>query len=265
MIFYLTASGNSLAVAQSIARANGDALTDIGAANRARLDKGDETFGYRLPQGSDLGFVFPVQAWTTPGLIDDFVRRLHLEADDGSSFKPVYAYCVITCGAFVGNAARFFDQMLQRYQHIALDASFSVTVVGNCVYLYDMAKGDKLERKLDKATRCQGEVAARVAAREKVHAEKRNVFGCLMSGMTNHEDRKVRGIGPFHVNDACTGCGTCAQVCPTETIHMVDDRPVWSGDSCTQCLACLHRCPTHAAQYGDKTEKRGRYLNPVLR
>lgn len=265
MIFYFTASGNSLAVARSIAQANGDALTDIGTANRGRLDRGDETFEYRLPQGSDLGFVFPVQAWTTPGLVDDFVRRLHLEADDGSAFKPGYVYCVITCGAFVGNAARFFDKMLQKYQHVALDASFSVTVVGNCVYLYDIAKGDKLEHKLEKAARSQEKVAEQVAGHRKVRAETRNIFGRLMSGMTNHEDRKARGVESFHVTDACIGCGICAQVCPTETIRMVEGRPVWSGSSCTQCLACLHRCPVHATQYGDKTERRGRYLNPVLK
>jgi len=265
MIFYFTGTGNSLALARAIAQRDGDALTDIGAANRARLDRGDETFEYRLPQGADLGIVFPVMAWTTPGLIDDFVRRLHITAEDGSPFVPGYAYCAITCGAFVGNAARFLDGLLRRYQGFGLDASFSAAVVGNCVYLYDVPGGDRLEETLAKADERIAQVAERVAARERVHAEKRNGFGCLMSTMTCREDRKTRDVAPFHVTDACVGCGTCAEVCPTETIHMVDGRPVWEGTSCTQCLACLHRCPAHASQYGGRTERRGRYLNPSLR
>ena len=67
------------------------------------------------------------------------------------------------------------------------------------------------------------------------------------------------------ITDKCVGCGTCAEVCPTNTIRMVNGIPIWEGDACTQCLACLNRCPQEASQFGKSTVKRRRYLNPVLK
>ena len=265
MIFYFTATGNSLSAASAIAAVTDDRLYDIGTATKERIATARETFPIELPQRSDIGFVFPVQAWTTPGIIDDFVRRVRFRTGDGEPFVPGYVWCVLTCGAFVGNAARFFGQMLAKYQKMTLDASFTVKSQGNCVYLYDMAQGERLDKTLEAASAEERAVAAKIAAGERAFEERRNPFGELMSKKTCKEDAKKRSVAPFHVNGKCTGCGICAEVCPTETIHMVEGKPVWDGDACTQCLACLHRCPVHASQYGKRTEKRRRYLNPILK
>ncbi len=43
----------------------------------------------------------------------------------------------------------------------------------------------------------------------------------------------------------CTGCGTCAQVCPRDfnpAEMPADERP----QSCLDCLLCVQRCPNHA-------------------
>ena len=53
MIFYFTGTGNSLAAAQTIARATDDLLVDIGAAYKYK------DFDFTLAQGEQLGFVFP--------------------------------------------------------------------------------------------------------------------------------------------------------------------------------------------------------------
>ena len=68
----------------------------------------------------------------------------------------------------------------------------------------------------------------------------------------------ARSTKSFYTTDACTGCGLCAKNCPTHTITMENNRPVW-GSQCYQCLKCINRCPAAAIQYGKATESRGRY------
>ena len=49
-------------------------------------------------------------------------------------------------------------------------------------------------------------------------------------------------------NDACTGCGVCAAVCPSAAVKMQTDahgflRPVVDDAACTDCGLCTGKCP----------------------
>ena len=257
MIFYFTGTGNSLAAAQTIARATDDLLVDIGAAYKYK------DFDFTLAQGEQLGFVFPVYNYTTPPIIDAFLKRARFRTGNKETFTPDYCFAVISCGAFVGSTARVFGKRLLDAQGINLDASFSVKSVGNCTYLYAPAQGEKRERLLAHAEVEAHRTALRIKARECVHAERRNPLGILLSQVTE-QDEKPRSTKDFHTLPTCISCGRGADICPTNTITLIDGTPRWAELGCTQCLACLHRCPVNAIQYGNKTEARGRYVNPVL-
>ncbi len=257
MIFYFTGTGNSLAAAKIIAEETDDLLVDMGAAYKYK------DFDFILEQEEQLGFVFPTYAWTTPGLVDAFIRRARFRTGNKETFTPSYCFAVVSCGAFVGNTARFFANELLEHQSINLDASFSVKSVGNCTYLYAPAQGEKREHLLVNADAEARHVARRIVARECVHAERRNPFGMLMSSFTGVEE-KPRSTSEFYTLPTCISCSLCADICPTNTITMIEGTPRWAELGCTQCLACLHRCPVRAIQYGKSTEKRGRYVNPVL-
>ena len=59
--------------------------------------------------------------------------------------------------------------------------------------------------------------------------------------------------------DVCNHCGLCAKVCPNANIKMsAEGTPQWQGN-CAMCLSCIHRCPVRAIQYGNQTQKKGRY------
>ena len=175
MIFYFTGTGNSLAAAQTIARATDDLLVDIGAAYKYK------DFDFTLAQGEQLGFVFPVYNYTTPPIIDAFLKRARFRTGNKETFTPDYCFAVISCGAFVGSTARVFGKRLLDAQGINLDASFSVKSVGNCTYLYAPAQGEKRKRLLAGAELAARETANRIAAREHVRAEHRNPLGIVLS------------------------------------------------------------------------------------
>jgi NAD-dependent dihydropyrimidine dehydrogenase PreA subunit len=45
--------------------------------------------------------------------------------------------------------------------------------------------------------------------------------------------------------DACTGCGACAEVCPVDAIS-VDDTAKVDPETCTECGTCVDECPVEA-------------------
>lgn len=47
--------------------------------------------------------------------------------------------------------------------------------------------------------------------------------------------------------DKCTGCGTCADACPSEVFDIEDDKSVVARpDDCTECETCVDECPEEA-------------------
>lgn len=52
--------------------------------------------------------------------------------------------------------------------------------------------------------------------------------------------------------DKCTGCGTCADVCPSEVFDVEDDKcEVARPDDCTDCETCVDECPEEAIELED--------------
>ena len=47
------------------------------------------------------------------------------------------------------------------------------------------------------------------------------------------------------INEDCTGCGMCAEICPMKNIIMEKGKP-HPGDQCTMCYRCICNCPKQA-------------------
>jgi len=67
----------------------------------------------------------------------------------------------------------------------------------------------------------------------------------------------------FRTDNSCTGCENCMKVCPTKSIQMKNNHPVWSK-TCEQCMRCVNLC-SHKAIYQKgygSVKERNLFFNP---
>jgi len=251
IIYYFTGTGNSLAAAKEIAAA----LIDCELVPIASLSK---TSGDIVPEADRVGIVCPVYFAGLPSMVASFAGRLDLR-------KTGYTFSVVTFGGSGDSSAlRQLDGILKRRSGRGLDAGFGVKMPGNYVLMYEPPTGTKQEHMLAGAKGELAEIAREVRENRKQDLPRSFLIQAIHSLMY---PRFIAGVHEkdrnFTVSDACTSCGTCADVCPAGNIGMLEGRPVWKH-RCEFCCACIHLCPVNAIQAGRGTEKRQRYRNPDI-
>ena len=250
VIYYFTGSGNSLAIAQKIAAA----LEDCEVIPVASL-KDSPTIA---PVADRVGIVFPVYFLGLPLMVAEFAGRL-----DRS--RAGYTFGVVTFGGSGSEPAlRQLDTLIRKQNEHGLDAGFSVKMPGNYILMYDPPSGKNQEEIFAAADHRLGEMIPAIGRCDHTKLPW-SLIGALIHAaaypwFVSHAHGKAR---EFTVTDACTSCGTCAEICPAKNIDIVEGRPVWK-DRCELCLGCIHLCPAQAIQAGKNTTGRPRYRNPDI-
>ena len=245
MIFYFSGAGNSKWVAESLAGLLHDKTADIldSISNGEIIEK----LSAGIQEEGFLGFVFPVYAWGAPEIVIDFVKKL------GKPEGNAFTFAIATCGEEAGYTLKNFSKI------IPLKSSYSLVMPNNYVVGSDLEDEETVLSVLRNAKEEVERMAEELSAKKEVYRVHEGSAAGLKSGLVNFGFNKfARNTKNFYTTDACTGCGLCAKNCPTHTITMENNRPVW-GSKCYQCLKCINRCPAAAIQYGKATETRGRY------
>ncbi len=246
MIFCFSATGNSQAAAEQIAAALGSKIISIGQALK------DGHFDFDISGDDYLGFVVPTFAYTLPAPVAMFIEKLTL-----TGYAGQYTFGVFTCGEGTGDEGAALGLALKN-KGIGYNGSFDVVMPDNFILWSNIPSPQVLEAKLD---------AARAVINGIIVKLKNKGNGKLtdkaprMPFMPAEAISTAAGTSKLWVTDKCTGCGTCANVCPMSCVSLKGSAPVWEG-SCSMCLACLHNCPAGAIEYEKQTVGKKRYVNP---
>lgn len=254
MIFYFTATGNSLYAAQKVQKALGGPLQSI-----AEAIKGGKV-QYTLEENEKVGFVLPVYFYGIPTIVEDFISKLEITGE-----RKLPVFLILTCGQKTGGAAEYAEKLLA-HRNLIPDFKFAVAMPDNYVIMLAPPGNEEKKEMLDHADRELDAIIVilkenRPGNYNKIKGKLNNVETFLLSPIY----KNGRHTKKFYATDSCIHCGLCEKICPIQAIEMRNGKPEWTKKQCVHCLACLHRCPATAIQYGKGTLKRGRYVNPNVR
>ena len=247
VIYYFSATGNSLVAARDLAAELGDAklISIVKALNSGAYETSDA-----------VGIVFPVYMFGLPLIVSDFLQ--HLKVEEGT-----YVFTLATFGGLPGMAHSQAEGILKK-RGIELAAGFSVLMPGNYTPLYGAKPKDAQQKIFEREKTRIKEIAYVVRERRRFSMEQRpfllNLFLNKLLYKGGMKQIPLSGKG-FWVTDACTKCGLCAKICPVNNIEIRNGKPFWLGH-CQHCLACLQWCPVEAIQYKSYTLGRQRYRHP---
>ena len=54
--------------------------------------------------------------------------------------------------------------------------------------------------------------------------------------------------------EKCDGCGSCVEVCPTESITVIAGKAHVDPEDCIDCEACIDACPHEAIAIVDEEQ-----------
>lgn len=233
VLYYFSGRGNSLSVARCLAeRLEGAEIMPMaGAAGEVSL------------ACKRVGLVMPVIDIGIPAYVRKFIKRL-------SAAGASYVFAVITCGGMPGSSMQQLDKLIKK-QGLRLSAGWTLR------FGLEKWTDEQWHGTLD-------EMACVISRGTHLKMAPAPFKDSLMTGLANplarliipNEDRK------FRVGESCTGCGTCASVCPVKNIEIASGKPTWQH-RCEQCAACFSWCPNMAIS-GTCLAARTHYRNPRI-
>lgn len=244
-IFYFSATGNSLYVAQVLQKnLNG---AEIFSLPKELLNKNFQV------DAENVGFIFPLHYGGLPILVEEFLQKVNF-----TNTKYIFAIC--TCGIpFLGRAFTDLKKILSE-KNLKLNASWYVRLVSNYLPLRDTAADWRIKLRYIYAD-WQLKKICKAVEENQTHTSW-EIFKDKCKQM--HDDWKSRraAIDEKFICDVakCVKCGMCEKICPVKNITRPQGSPVWTHN-CVECLGCLHICPKKAVDFGEITKGRKRYIN----
>lgn len=251
-IYYFTGTGNSYHVAKKIAQE-----LEMELINIAEVIESDLEFS-----GEMMGIVFPVYAMGIPQMVGKFLTKLKIEGNP-------YIFAIGTCGGSgYGIPFSLIDSVLKDKREknekpLKLSYSSYLQVPDNYLKMFKMKSESEAKIMVDLA---DGRVESKILELKERKSNKYIKFFInpifkliymLWLGNLKKADKK------FRVEENCISCNLCHDVCPSKNIEMKNGKPAWNG-KCQDCMACIHICPVTAIEYGKKSLKSGRYINPYV-
>ena len=223
MLFYFTATGNSLYVAKHLEK------KPISIAQAVH----DTVKTYTADR---IGIVCPVFGHEVPALVREFLEQ--------SVFETPYFYMILTYGNRHGGAVELAEKLCREcgitpaYINVLL-------MVDNWLPSFDMNEQRSIDKKVEEhLAGIRADIQARkiwmAPVTDTDRAAHQQFLGFKNSQPADAWQHLIR------VTESCVGCGICAKVCPSGSIQVVEGKAVHTPGNCQTCLACVHACPKKA-------------------
>lgn len=244
MVLYFSGTGNSRYTAQLIAGQLHDELLSL----NERIKSGDTS---PVQTGGQLVIVTPVYAWRIPRIVRQWLLRTEFSGGTRVWF-------VMTCGSEIGNAAKY-NRALCAEKGLTYMGTAGIVMPENYIAMFSAPHTEEARKIVARAEPAILRAAACIAEGRELPPPRGNLYDRFMSGSVNPIFYAVCvKAKAFTVDDRCTGCGKCAQLCPMNNITIQNRKPIWGGN-CTHCMACICYCPAQAIEYGKKSLGQPRY------
>lgn len=241
IVFYFTATGNSLFAAKHFSNAP-LSIPQV-------IKQSDLTF-----EADEIGFVFPDYRASAPEIVKRFLHD--------ATFKAHYMFSIITYGKWDCNVIESWNKYaIQNGVHF--NYITSVLMVDNYLPVFDMNEEIRMDKKENEQLQKvvadiseEKEYIPQLSAEERKRCE--DILKILPSLFP------VRCETLFEINDDCIGCGFCKRVCPRSNFKLGNKGVEFSGD-CEHCLACVQNCPQKAISLKNgELNKNARYRHPRI-
>ena len=242
LVFFFSATGNSLYVAKSLVADGGTALSIPQMLKEKELNF----------EADEIGLVYPKYR-EIPDIVQEFLSRAKFECD--------YFFGVLTYGRHLRHDAQTLVDAMAKL-NIKPAYINGVQMPDNRLQRFDMAQEMK-NNDLDKIDAAIAAIMKDVDVHRKFMVEgEEGGHHHPGGGVAATPHHFVKAEEMFEITDACIGCGICEYVCPRGCFSMEGDRAV-AGGICERCLACAQACPQLAITpvEGDENPK-ARYRNP---
>lgn len=223
MVFYFSATGNSMYVARQIEE-KPISIPQV-------IHNGSQEY-----TAEAIGVVAPVYGHELPPMVKEFLKK--------AKFKTDYFYMVLTYGNRHGGAAELAKQFCDTCG-IKVNYINVLVMVDNWLPGFDMDKQKKIDKHVDEnLKKILMDLSAHKNRIAEVTETDRAAHREFLGRMSQMPEDAWQHL--LKVTDACVGCGICEKVCPSASIKVVDGKAVHIPGNCQTCLACAHACPQKA-------------------
>jgi Pyruvate/2-oxoacid:ferredoxin oxidoreductase delta subunit len=253
---YFTGTGNSLKVLNT--------CKETFIENNHSVEISAIEAGKQLPDDSDIiGFCFPVYAFGIPRICTKYLESLQRFKKLQDAFVLITAGDKDESGFSVGRCVKIL-----RKKNCRVIYSGVIEMPINWIPAMNPPSKDEALNIIEKGTVQAKEISSNILNgihnfHEFNYPKRYSRFGLYKE----YYLFKYLGIKnlwrTFKVYDTCNGCQLCSKICPTASIKMVNNKPVWAS-TCEQCMRCINFCSEEAIfqSMGGDTKGKNRYYEP---
>ena len=250
-IYYFTGTGNSLSVAKLLS----EKLEDCELVPIAKIWEEN----HLMSTNEEVGFIFPLYWSGLPKIVYDFVNKIDLKETN-------YFFTVITSAGDITELPLQQLQLILKQKDKKLNAGIYITMPNNYIIGYNIHSKERQRQFFERAI-TQIESFSEII-KDKSENLDNKIFEKDVSRSEKFNKKFRENVyesdKSFTVDDNCSSCGICEQVCPVNNIILIEGKPEWQH-KCQQCLACINFCPEKSIQIGTQTVKTGRYHHPEIK